>query len=110
MRKSLPQEYLDFQQQYDAAREKRKLGNIPSLFIQGGHDFQATKGDYNLWKEALKDNSYASFLYYPTLGHLMRPLPQMAVHQDYLRVIPMSEEVIRSVASFIKATPPLTQS
>lgn len=108
MRKSLPQEYLDFQQQYDATREVQKLGDISCLFIQGGHDYQVTIGDFNLWKEALKGNSHASFLYYPMLDHLMRPLSQMAVPQDYLREIPMSKEVIQSVASFIKGTPATT--
>lgn len=101
MRGSLPKEYLDFIETYKPLEELAGMGSIPCLFLQGGHDYQVTEADLSLWRDALKENKKAEFRLFPDLDHLFRTLPQMATPDDYSQAIPMSEEAIESIASFI---------
>ncbi len=98
---SLPEEYLDFQAKYDPLKEARKLGQLPMLFVQGGHDYQVTETDLHLWRQALKGNKRARFCLLPTLDHLMRSLPTRAVPADYQRLLPVDEAAVEAVADFV---------
>lgn len=101
MRGSLPDDYLDFIESYKPLEAVTKLKNMSLLFLQGGHDYQVTETDLNLWREALKKNKKAEFQLFPTLDHLFRPLPQMATPADYTKAIPMADEAVEAVANFI---------
>lgn len=101
IRKSLPEEYLDFIDQYKPLEEVAKLKGMPMLFVQGGHDYQVTEADLHLWETALKGNKQAEFRFFPTLDHLLRPLSHKAVPDDYLKAIPQSEEAVNAIADFI---------
>ena len=101
MRENLPQEYLDFQERYKPLQEITKCGNMPMLFLQGGHDYQVTPADLELWRKALVKNKRAEFRLFPKLDHLFRPLPQMAQPEDYLNTLPLADEAVQAVADFI---------
>lgn len=101
MRDSIPKEYLDFIETYKPLDEMAKTRGIPCLFLQGGNDYQVTETDLSLWRDALKENKEAEFKFFPNLDHLFRPLTKMATPNDYSVNIPMSEEAIEAIASFI---------
>lgn len=99
---TLPPAYLDMMKTYDPAAEAARMKKMPTLFVQGGHDYQVTETDLRLWEKALKDNDRARFLLLENLDHLMRQTPAMAVPADYQKSIPVSESFIREIATFIK--------
>lgn len=101
MRDNLPKEYLDFIEAYKPLEEVAKLGQMPMLFLQGGHDYQVTEADLELWRGALTGNSKAEFRLFPTLDHLFRNLPQMATPADYTQALPIADEAIDAIADFI---------
>lgn len=101
MKNALPKEYLASLEEYDPLLAADELGEMPVLFLQGGHDYQVTEADLNLWKSALAENPKAQFQFFPELDHLMRPLQQMAVPADYMAEGKMSNEVIEAIAKFI---------
>lgn len=101
LRQSLPAEYLAYQAQYDPLRTARSLGQLPMLFIQGGHDYQVTHTDLELWTKALRSNKHAQFVYLPELDHLMRALPARAVPEDYLLDLPLDNEAVQVVTEFV---------
>ena len=73
------------------------------LFLQGGHDYQVTRADFDRWQEALKGRPDVRFVWLPACDHLLRQLPAKAVPEDYFRALPMSEEAIAAVAAFVKS-------
>ena len=73
------------------------------LFVQGGHDYQVTKEDFDLWRTALEQSHQkAEFHYFDTLDHLMRPLPRMAVPANYYEPGIMSHDVTTLIGNFVK--------
>lgn len=101
MKQQLPAEYTAFQAQYDPLQTARKLGKLPMLFVQGGHDYQVTETDFGLWRKALKGNPSARFELFPANDHLMRKLPQMAVPADYNRAEKTDAAALDRIAAFI---------
>lgn len=99
---ALPASYLQAARRYDGPGEARQL-RLPMLFLQGGHDYQATRADFDRWQEALQGRADARFVWLPSCDHLLRELPAMAVPEDYLRALPMSAEAIAAVAAFVTA-------
>lgn len=92
------------QNEYDAIATAKNLDkHLRMLFIQGGHDYQVTETDFNLWKSALgASHPQATFHYLPTLDHLMRSLPQLAVPASYLQPGSVDEQVITLIGNFVK--------
>lgn len=103
MRKGLPKEYLASQEGYDPLLAADAMGELPVLYVQGGHDYQVTENDLDLWRQAYGENPSAQFRLFPTLDHLMRPQERMAVPADYMKEGRMSEEVIDTIVQFIQA-------
>lgn len=98
----MPESYLQAARQYDAPAEARAM-KCPVLVLQGGHDYQVTRADYDLWQQALQGRDDATFVWLPECDHLMRALPTMAKPADYMRALPMSEEAVTAIADFVLA-------
>lgn len=101
----LPDGYADFQRQYSATATAARLGQLPMLFLQGGHDYQVTEADLNLWKQELAHNRHARFCFFPKLDHLLRELPEMAKPADYMQPGSIHPEALQQIADFILHTP-----
>ena len=54
---------------YKPLQEVKKV-KLPILILQGERDYQVTMKDFQLWKEALKNNNKATLISYPKLNHL----------------------------------------
>lgn len=50
---ALPESYLAMARQYEPVRQARFLP-IPQLYLAGGHDYQVTKMDFDLWQQGLQ--------------------------------------------------------
>ena len=50
---ALPESYLAMARQYEPVRQARFLP-IPQIYIAGGHDYQVTKADFDLWQKGLQ--------------------------------------------------------
>lgn len=104
LKATLPAEYLKMQDEYDALATARQASKqLRMLFVQGGHDYQVTKEDFDLWRTALEQSHQnAEFHYFDTLDHLMRPLPHMAVPANYYEPGIMSHDVTTLIGNFVK--------
>lgn len=75
----------------------------PMLFLQGDADYQVTIEDFELWKEALKNNPLTTFKVFKSLTHNMitgvntPPSPD-----DYNTVDNVHESVIKAIVTWIK--------
>lgn len=74
----------------------------PLLIMQGGRDYQVTSTDYDLWKEALKNNSNATFCYYDNLNHLFMPGTGKSTPTEYQSKGTVHEDVIQDMVAFIQ--------
>lgn len=61
--------YWKYLQTYKPLDEVKAIQS-PMLFAQGGRDYQVTEKDFNLWKNALKNDKTAVFKWYPSLSHI----------------------------------------
>ena len=74
----------------------------PMLFLQGDADYQVTVEDFELWKQALKNNPLATFKVFKSLTHTMiygvhsPPSPD-----DYKTVDNVHESVIQAIAQWV---------
>lgn len=73
----------------------------PILVLQGGHDYQVTEKDFNLWKDALKDNPNAVFKLFPELSHSFVKTENMSTPADYNTYNEVDNEVSDAIYSFI---------
>lgn len=101
MMAALPASYRQALADYKPTETAARLGAFRMLFVQGGHDYQVTEEDLNLWKKALKQNPQAEFAFFPTLDHILRPQPAMAQPNDYMKPGTMSPEAIDRIAAFV---------
>lgn len=98
---SLPEEYLASERAYDALATVRSLCPLPMLFLGGGHDYQVTRCDFDLWKQALSGCPAARFVWLPACDHLMRLQPEMAVPETYTREAPLSPDALAAIEDFV---------
>lgn len=98
---SLPEEYLASERAYDALATARSLCPLPMLFLGGGHDYQVTRCDFDLWKQALSGCSAVRFVWLPACDHLMRLQSGMAVPETYTREAPLSPDALAAIEDFV---------
>ncbi len=103
------QPYLISWFRYDPAKEIAKL-TIPVLIVQGGRDQQVSLEDARNLKRA---NPNAQFRVLPTMDHLLKSVPnhrskQLAAYSD--PTLPVEEELVEAVSSFIKSLAPRVKS
>ena len=76
--------------------------DMPILILQGGRDYQVQETkDYENWKNALKDDSNASFKVFPMLNHLFITGEGKSTPQEYLIEGHVDEDVINYITDWI---------
>ncbi|MCL2099909.1 MAG: prolyl oligopeptidase family serine peptidase [Oscillospiraceae bacterium] len=95
-----PSYWLDLAD-YDPVAGMKNV-NAPLLFLQGGHDYQVTEIDFNMFKSALEDNADAQFILYPNLTHTFTFTEQFGTPDDYQTAVVVDTAVARDIAEFIK--------
>jgi hypothetical protein len=95
--------FLDLRN-YDPAKVAAGL-QVPILVLQGGHDYQVTSEDFDIWKNALAHDLRATFKLYPAYTHLFMPAVGSgpASPEDYDVAGNVSEDVITDIAHWIKS-------
>ena len=96
----MPPPYRSFAAAYNPVGTARGL-HIPMLFLQGGHDFQVTSVDFDLWKKGLEGCDNVHFVWLENCDHLLREIPDMAVPEIYMRPGKVSEKAVDAVVNFI---------
>lgn len=74
--------------------------DLDILVLNGSNDYQVTKEDFDLWKNALKANKIAEFKYYNGLYHLF--MKGNNVPADYNNPSNVEEIVLKDIAEFIR--------
>ena len=100
----IPGSYFLYLRSYKPDATAARL-HLPILVLQGGHDYQVTKADYELWQRSLAAKQTATFRFYPSLTHLFLPAPHEgpAAPADYAAPGHVAAEVIADIADWIKA-------
>ncbi|HEU4670599.1 MAG TPA: alpha/beta fold hydrolase [Dyella sp.] len=92
---------------YDAIDTARAL-HTPLLVLQGLADYQvAPASEFARWKQAFHGSERVSLRGYPGLGHLFMPAGKPPSPADYGRAGHVDPAVIRDIAAWIKARPPV---
>lgn len=100
---SIPGSYFLYLKSYKPDVTAGRL-HIPILVLQGGHDYQVTKTDYELWQKSLAVSPAATFHFYPNLTHLFLPASHdgPAAPADYAVPGHVATEVIADIADWVK--------
>lgn len=85
---------------YKPLQEVKKV-KLPILILQGERDYQVTMKDFQLWKEALKNNNKATLISYPKLNHLFIAGEGISGPKEYRMKGHVDENVINDIAAFI---------
>lgn len=85
----------------EAFRHAKRL-KCRMLFMNGGRDYQVTARDFDLYKDALKENPNASFKWYPELNHLFFPGKGKPTPQEYGEPGHVDEKVLNEIAQWIR--------
>ena len=96
----MPAPYRAFASAYNPVGTARGL-HIPMLFLQGGHDFQVTHTDFEMWQKGLEGCENVRFVWLENGDHLLRDIPQMAVPEMYMRPGKVSKEAVDAVVKFV---------
>ncbi len=76
----------------------------PILVINGGKDYQVVELDFQVWKENLKNNDKAEFIWYDNLNHLlMQTQSEKPGPGDYYKPDNIDEQVIMDITNWIKS-------
>lgn len=92
--------YWLFDRNYKVLEEAKKL-TMPVLHIQGGRDYNVTKKDYELWKEAMTGKSNYKAVWMENLDHLFFEGSGMAKPEDALKPNHVSQSVTNAMAEFM---------
>jgi hypothetical protein len=95
-----PHYWLDFRTM-DGAKEAKTITK-PILVLHGERDYQVTQEDYEIWKEALKNNKQAKFISYPGLNHLFLFGEQKSNPQEYYIRGNVYPKVIDDIVNWIQ--------
>ena len=93
--------YRTFAAEYNPVGTARGL-RMPMLFLQGGHDFQVTATDFNMWKKGLEGCRNARFVWLENCDHLLRETREMAVPKNYMLPGRVSGKAVEAIEKFIK--------
>lgn len=85
---------------YKPLQEVKKV-KLPICILQGERDYQVTMKDFQLWKEALKNNNKATLISYPKLNHLFIAGEGISGPKEYMIKGHVDEKVINDIAVFI---------
>ena len=97
----LPAAYWLDLQEYKPASLAKELSQ-PMLILQGGRDYQVTKADYDLWKDALSLKKNVTFKWYENLNHLFISGKGKITPSEYEKSGYVDETVIKDISTWIK--------
>jgi uncharacterized protein len=86
--------------------ESAKQVAKPLLVMQGDRDFQVTMTDFELWKSAIGDKPWATFVMFNGLNHLFEPGEGTPSPEEYARAGHVHASVISKLADWILALQP----
>ncbi len=92
--------WIDLNNYDQVATAKRIKNRI--LILQGGHDFQVSVQDFNIWRTALAANKNASFKLYPDLNHLLSSQKEKGTGTQYRTPANVSPDLINDISLWIK--------
>ena len=92
--------YWKWLAEYDIMEAAKEITE-PVLLLQGEEDYQVTKVDFEIWKEAVGGRDNWRMISYPGLTHLFMPGTKSEGPAAYDRDGKVQENVIRDIASFI---------
>lgn len=92
--------YWKYLQTYKPLDEVKAIQS-PMLFAQGGRDYQVTEKDFNLWKNALKNDKTAVFKWYPSLSHIFIKGTGAPSPKDYGIKGNVDQEFLNDLIQFI---------
>ncbi|UEQ79117.1 DUF3887 domain-containing protein [Chryseobacterium arthrosphaerae] len=92
--------YWSYLKNYNQLNEVKKI-KAPLFFAQGGRDYQVTEKDFNLWKDALKNNKAAEFKFYPSLSHLFISGSGKPSPEDYEVKGNVDDQFLKDLLQFI---------
>lgn len=98
--------WLSLRQYHPIATAKRL--HVPLLILQGGSDYQVTpKNNFARWQAAFSKDPRAKLIEFPGLDHLFMPVPanEPPSPENYSKPGHVAPQVIRTIASWIKAQP-----
>jgi dienelactone hydrolase len=85
---------------YQPAEVAKNL-TMPILLLQGGRDYQVTKADFDIWKQALTEKVNAKLLFFPDMNHLFISGKGMATPEEYSKPGTVAAEVIDQISSWL---------
>ena len=97
----LPASYWADLNSYDQVATAKKLKQR-IFVIQGANDFQVTETDYNLWNDALKQNSNVTLKLYPAYNHLLSEQQEKGTTAQYQNPGNVEQRLIEDLAAWIK--------
>lgn len=98
----LPAKYWLDLKGYNPAEVAQRLMK-PILILQGERDYQVTMKDFEGWKKSLSYRKDVEFRLYPGLNHLFIEGEGRSTPAEYQIAGHVAEEVIKDIASWIKA-------
>ncbi len=96
----LPGSYWLDLRSYDPAKTARGLA-IPIRVLQGGHDYQVGRTDFDLWQKALAGRTNARCTWYPALNHLFVASTAAPGQGEYAQPGHVDAQVIKDLAAAI---------
>lgn len=75
--------------------------SIPVLVISGGHDYQVTIKDFELWKSGLGDNNHIKFKLIENVNHIYGETDNMSVPSDYKTFRPIAPKLFYLIDKWI---------
>lgn len=94
-------EYLVHLDIFDPIENLNK-SDIPTLIVNGGHDYQVTFKDYNLWKNSLNHKDNIKFDYLENVNHIFGEIDRMSVPSDYRKYRPIAPKLFELIKQWIK--------
>ncbi|MBI4244680.1 MAG: DUF3887 domain-containing protein [Planctomycetes bacterium] len=85
---------------YNNVEIAKKL-NVSMLFLQGERDYQVTIKDFEIWKDALKDNEKVKFISYSLLNHLFMEGKGKCNPDEYFVAGHVDKKAIFDIADWI---------
>ena len=100
----IPGSYFLDLRNYDPGKVAAGL-KIPILVLQGGRDYQVTSADFEVWKNALANDPWATLKFYPAYTQLFMPGAGSgpASPDDYSVTGNVSQDVVNDIAHWIKS-------
>lgn len=93
-------EYLKYLEEFDPIKNLSK-SNKPTLILNGSHDYQVTKVDYDIWKAGLNNKKNIKFKFIENVNHIFGESEKMAVPADYQKYTPIAPIVFEEINKWI---------